>query len=134
MKKRYFVIPAAAALLYCLYTSESELPGEFEKVKVYRCAKSFIADLNSREYPACYSCFTPAMQGSMSSEKLAATLDAVLNSLGDFIRFKGFSVSPKKILGDDYAVCTVKCVYENGPATFTLSLNRDMKVGGLYIK
>ncbi len=134
MKKRYFMVPAAMVLLLGVYLSESPLPDGFEKNSVYKTAKSFIISLSGRQYDRCYRRFSGNMQTAMDREKLQSTLDTVLAGLGDFVRFKGISVCPKKILGEDYAVCTVKCIYENGPATYTISLDKNLLVSGLYIK
>ncbi len=134
MKKSYLVIPAALTLLAAVCLTENELSAGFEKNRVYRTSKEFINGLNRRRYNACYGFFNDTMKCAMTSEKLTSTLDAVLGSLGRFIRFKGISVSTKKILGQNYASCTVKCVYENGPATFTISLDENLKIGSLYIK
>ena len=134
MKKRYIVIPAAMLLFACTYLRESRLSEQFARDRVYGASKNFINRLNGREYESCYQSFNQAMRASMSLNRLQNTLDSVLNSLGRFVRFKGISASEKTVLGEDYAVCTVKCVYENGPATFTISLDKDLKIGGLYIK
>ena len=134
MKKRYYMVPAAMALLLLVCAGENKLPEGFDKNAVYKTARNFILNLNKKEYNCCYSLFNKKMQTAMDREKLQSTLDSVLASLGEFVRFKGISAAPKKILGQDYTVCTVKCVYENGSATYTLSLDRDLKIGGLYIK
>lgn len=134
MKKRYIVVPAALALLFASLTGGSELPEGFEKNRVLKKAKYFINRLNAGDYENCYGSFNPIMESSMTLEKLKITMDPILHVLGDFVRYKGVSLSSKKILGTDYAVCTVKCIYENGTANFTLSLDKDMKIGGLYIK
>ena len=134
MKKRYLVIPVALTLLAYVCLTGNELCAGFEKNRVYRTAREFISGLNRRQYDLCYSFFNDTMKSSMTEEKLASTLDSVLGSLGTFIRFKGFSASTKKILGRNYAICTVKCIYKNGPATFTVSLDEDLRIGSLYIK
>ena len=134
MKKRYLMIPAAMTLLFSVYLSETKLPEGFDKTRVYKTSKNFITRLNNREYDRCYRRFNEDMQGAMDRYKLQSTLDSVLGSLGAFVRFQGVSVTPKKILGQDYAVCTVKCRYENGAATYTISLDKDLHIGGLYIK
>lgn len=134
MKKRYFMIPAAMALLLSVYLSENQLPDGFDKTKVYQIAKDFITRLNDRQYEQCCHRFNQNMQTAMDREKLQNTLDSVLSNLGDFVRFKGVSAVAKRIAGTEYAVCTVKCIYKNGPATFTISLDKNLLVGGLYIK
>lgn len=134
MKKSYLVIPAALTLLAYVCLTGNELSAGFEKNRVYGTAREFIGGLNQRRYDVCYGFFSDTMKKAMTSEKLASTLDSVLGSLGGFIRFKGFSASTKKILGQNYAICTVKCIYENGPATYTVSLDENLKIGSLYIK
>ena len=128
------MVPAAMALLLLICAGENRLPEGFDKNAVYKTARNFILSLNKKEYSRCYSLFNEKMQTAMDREKLQSTLDSVLESLGGFVRFKGISAAPKKILGQDYAVCTVKCVYENGNATYTLSLDSNLHIGGLYIK
>lgn len=135
MKKRYIVFPAAAfALLLAVCAGGSDLPEGFEKNQVLQKAKYFIKCLNARNYEKCYNAFNPIMETSMNLEKLQATMDPIFDVLGGFVRVKGISLSSRKVLGADYAVCTIKCIYENGAANFTLSLDKDLKLGGLYIK
>lgn len=134
MKKRYFVVPAALALLLALCTGGSELPEGFDKNKVLLKSKQFIKRLNARDYQGCFGSFNEMMKGSFSLEKMESTMNPIFDVLGDFVRVKGVSLTSKHALGTDYAVCTVKCIYENGPANFTLSLDPDLRIGGLYIK
>lgn len=134
MKKRYIVVPAALALLLAACTGSSELPDGYEKNQVLNKSKMFIKKLDARDYDGCFACFNPMMKASLSKERLTSTMNPILDVLGDFVRLKGISLTSKKALGTNYAVCTLKCVYEHGAANFTLLLDSDLKIGGLYIK
>lgn len=136
MKKRYIVVPAAMALLLgiCASCAANELPSGFDRDQVIDTSKGFIDQLNGQEYESCYDQFSDLMKESMSQKKLENTFTSIFEGLGGFVRFKSESLSSSKSLGVEYAVCTVKCQYENGVATFTISLDKDMKIGGLYIK
>lgn len=134
MKKRYIIVPATAlALLLAVCTGGNELSEGFEKEQVMKKAKYFIKRLNNRDYEYCYQMFNPIMEEAMNLEKLKTTMNPIFDVLGNFVRVKGIAVSSKKVHGADYAVCTIKCIYENGPANFTLSLDKNLKLGGLYI-
>ncbi|MFR7989402.1 MAG: DUF3887 domain-containing protein [Anaerovoracaceae bacterium] len=134
MKKRYIVVPAALALLYAICAGSGELPGGFEKNHVFRSAKDFINKLNEGDFEACCQRFNEAMAASMDKEKLENKFRPITEILGPFVRFKGISISVKKSSDAQYAVCIVKCQYEKEDATFTLFLDKEMKIGGLYIK
>lgn len=135
MKKRYIVASSAAlALLLAACAGSGDLPEGFEKDRVLKKAKYFIKCLNRRDYDKCYQAFNAIMESSMTLKKLQTTMDPIFDVLGKFVRVKGISLTSKKVLGADYAVCTIKCIYEHGAANFTLSLDRDLKLGGLYIK
>lgn len=134
MKKRYFVVPAALILLLAVCTGGSELPKGFNKNQVLNKSKQFIKRLNARDYEGCFADFNDLMMGSFSLEKMKSTMNPIFDVLGGFVRVKGISLTSKKVLGTNYAVCTIKCIYENGAANFTLSLDPELKIGGLYIK
>lgn len=136
MKKRYIVVPAAMALLLgiCASCAANELPSGFDRDQVIKTSEGFIDQLNAKDYAFCYDQFSDVMKESMSQKKLENTFTSIFEGLGGFVRFKSVSLSSSKSLGVEYAVCIVKCQYENEAATFTRSLDKDMKVGGLYIK
>lgn len=135
MKKRYIILPAMMLLLgICVGCSGDDLPEDFEKDQVIDSSKSFIRLLGEGDYEECYNQFSDIMKNSMGQQKLENTFKPIFEGLGGFVRFKSESLSKSKSLGVEYAVCIIKCLYENGEATYTISLDNHMKVGGLYIK
>lgn len=135
MKKKFIIVPAMALLLgICVGCSGDEVPAGFDKEQITESSKVFIESLNQGDFEKCYEQFNDVMKSSMDQEKLENTFKPILEGLGSFVEFKSKSLSQNKSLGVDYAVCIVKCAYKNGEATYTISLDKDLKVGGLYIK
>ena len=135
MKKRYIIIPALILSLgLFIGCSSKKLPEGFNEVQVVDNAKRFIENINNKNYENCYSQFSEIMKNSMTEDSLKTTFDPILESLGAFKEFKKVSLSNATSFGTDYAVCIVTCQYEKGEATYTVSLDKEMLVGGLYIK
>ena len=121
-------------LLGIIASGSKELPDGFDEKTSIARSKEFIKKINCRDFDWCYDCFSALMKSSMDKQRLTDNVNAVLDGLGDFQGFKSASVYPKKSLGVDYALCTVKCRYENGSATFDVAIDKDMNVGGLHIR
>ncbi len=136
MKKRYLVVPAALLLLAGMYMGNNDQPklSSAEKNEVIIRAKNFIRRINRREYESCYSLFDGKLKESMTLEQMAQTFDRILDSIGSFEKFKGISVNLHESPEEDYVVCSIKCDYSLGSATYTISFNQKLEIGGLYIK
>lgn len=136
MKKRYWVVPAALLLLAGMYigNNDQQKLSSTEKNEVIIRAKNFIRRINRIEYQGCYSLFDENLKSSMTLEQMTHTFDKILDSLGDFEKFKGISINLHESLGEEYVVCAIKCDYSMGVATYTISFNQKLEIGGLYIK
>lgn len=135
MKKRYVIVPATMLLAIgaCVWYA-SDVPEGLERDMSAENAKTFIEKLNAQDYDWCYSQFDDTMHKTMSRDQLERTFTSVFEGLGSLTETKPVSVSYKKSLGVNYAMCTVKCEYANGSAIFTVSFAKDMKIAGLYVK
>lgn len=134
MKKRYFIVPTALLLLSGFYLSSSDLPKGFSKNQLMNISKKFVTDLNNQNYAVCYDRFNSTMKQSMPLEKLTEICNPILDSLGAFVRFKGFTFSPIKSNDTSYVVCMINCEYTKGSTSFLISIAKNLEVGGLYIK
>lgn len=135
MKKKYIVIPVLIlALGLFVGCGSKRLPDGFDEDQVKSVANDFIDKINGGNYEECYNQFGAIMKDSMTEEKLTSTFTPILESLGEFKQIKKYSLSSANSLGTDYAVCTVTCEYANGNATYTISIDKDQNIGGLYIK
>ncbi|MFQ9894152.1 MAG: DUF3887 domain-containing protein [Emergencia sp.] len=134
MKKKYLIIPAALALLAGVYAGGSELPEGFEKNRVFKTAKAFIRKFNQQDYLSCRAMFNADLCITMADDRLEKTFGPVRESMGKFIRIKGISATSKKLAGDDYVVCIVKCQYEYSEPDFIITLNQHMQICGLSIE
>ncbi|MGN0659547.1 MAG: DUF3887 domain-containing protein [Emergencia sp.] len=134
MKKRYIVVPAAAALLLGICAMDSGLPEGFDKNQIFHTAKDFLRELNRRDYRGCCRYFSADMLQANSPDRLAAVFDSIFDTLGAFVCFRGQSVSAQKSAEDDYVLCVVKCQYENNSADFSITFDRSMQISGLSVK
>ena len=135
MKKRTFLICSAMFLgigLYMGYRSNQITSEEWEEFNLH--SKSLIRKLNRRDYAACIDTFDDSMRESMTTDRMAQVFDPPLNTLGSFYKFKGITVQKKNPAISDYNTCQVRCEYQNGQATFTVFLDKDYKVGGVYLE
>ncbi|MDY6037567.1 MAG: DUF3887 domain-containing protein [Eubacterium sp.] len=135
--KRFLVIPAALTLLAGLYILNKQADGltATERTEVSMRAKNFVRRLNRRELDTCYKAFSPTMSGKTSIERFHAIFDPILEYLGEFVEFRGGSVSKKTYTsGTIYYTCNLKCDFENGRALFTIIFDKDMEIAELFVK
>ena len=68
--------------------------------------------------------------------ELEKALIQQLSDLGAFVEYKSVMAAGTKDqkTQEDYAVVVVTAVYQNGNATYTISVDRDLAVVGLYMK
>ena len=135
-KKRYFVVPAALALLGGLYLISKQSDGLLasERIEIAIRSKNFVHNLNRGDFDACYNSLSSDMQEKTSIERLHAMLDPILGFLGSFEEFKGGSISRERHAETSTYVCNLKFDYENGRAVFTIILDEKMYIVNLYIK
>ncbi len=134
MKKRYLVIPAAMILGVGLYIGSRCSMQSTDRAELSMRAKNFVRRLNRRDYASCFESFDAKMQSSMGVEQMRATFDPILDTLGEFVEFRGATVTMRDTDGPEYYRCALHCDYSEGPAIITILFNRMMEVAGVYIK
>ncbi|MBE6990101.1 MAG: DUF3887 domain-containing protein [Ruminococcaceae bacterium] len=113
---------------------KKQLPAGFEKNEVINTAKTAVGLLNERDYDGVAAQFSSEMK-ELDAKKLEEVLDPLLTELGDFDKFTSESVSGANSseIGD-YAVAVLGCQYQNGTATYTISVDKAGRICGLYMK
>ena len=136
MKKRYAAIPAALCIVLgiCVFCeSKKTVPAE-EKIDLVMRSKNFIRRMNRREFENCCDMFSETMAENNPAEKLRDTFEPVLDSLGDFRCFKNAVVTKKIYDGSEYILCTLRGIYEEGTAVFTILFGGDSTIDGVYVR
>jgi hypothetical protein len=106
------------------------LPDGMTKEDSISKAEEVVTLLNQADYAGVEAICDDTMKAAASGDDLKAALADTISALGAFKSFDQEDVSSAK----GYAVAVLKCSYENGSATYTISLDQDYLVGGLYMK
>ena len=116
----------AGIYIGCKYGADSSIDKEEYIIR----AKNFVRRINRRDYEDCRLAFDDTLQSTMPTEKLGQTFDPILETLGEFKRFRGTGISKR----DSGIYALVKCEYEKGPASFTIIFDEEGAVSGIYVK
>ena len=93
-----------------------------------------MAQLSEKNYTGVAEQFSSVMEG-LDEKTLSETMDQKLDALGTFV-----SVTSEDLTGGssetigEFATAVLVCEYENGTATYTISIDKDGRICGLYAK
>ena len=136
MKKTWMTI-VSIIIITALLTAcgAQELPEGFSEEKVINQAEYVVSLLSAKDYEGVAALFAPVMEEGLNAEGLETAIGAQIDKLGAFV-----SVSSSRVAGGndktvgDYGIVVLSCDYENGKATYTISIDSNYQVCGLYMK
>lgn len=123
-----------ALCLLLLVGCAPALDPQYDKAEVIDTAKAFLSDLNERKYEDCADRFDGLMAAQFDAALLSDTMEQTLNHAGAFVRFKNERTASSTVGGVAYAVVMLTAEYENASIRYTVSLDPDLAVAGLYFK
>ena len=125
---------ACSLILLCAYSS-SKLPGGLTEEGVLAQAQKVVSQLSAGDYRGVTDCFSTDLATQLGADALQQALGAQLSALGGFQSCQSTAVSGAHDdhIGD-YAVAVLICQYENGRATYTISIDKSGAICGLYMK
>lgn len=135
-KKTAFLFASVVFLCFLLGAcAGTALPDGFTEADVLASAENVITLLSCGEYEAVADTFSTQMAQALDAEGLEAAIGSRLDALGGFGAFKSRATTGKSdaVIGD-FAVAVIVCSYENGTATYTISIDENGNVCGLYMK
>lgn len=136
MKKT--AIALVALLLMGLVTAcgGGNLAEGFEEDAVVARAKKAVEVINTRDYEAVNALLREDLQSLASADTWKDAWDQSLGEAGAFVSYKkAVAVGQKdKNTGEDYAVVVLTCTYENGTRIFTISMDADLEIVGMYMR
>ncbi len=136
MKKSMVLLLCLLCLLGLLSAcGGNALPEGFNEEDVLAQAENVVGLLSARDYTGVAELFSPEMAAELDAAALELALDDSLGSLGSFESFGTEVVAggSSESIGD-FAVAVLRCKYENGKAIYTISIDRDGNLCGLYMK
>lgn len=136
MKKILTALIAFALLLSFAACSSSKLADIYSEDEIVARAKSVVEVINTLDYDSVVGVLREDLQSQVTSESLKSAWGSLLDEAGAFEEYKTVVAygQKDKTTDEDYAVCVLVCKYENASRTFTISMDKDLEIVGLYMK
>lgn len=111
------------------------VPEGFEEETVIANAKEVVMLMSARDYAGVADRFSASMKAALPGDALETAVDAMLANLGTFKEYRSVVAGS----GDNptigkFAVVVIKAAYDNGEVTYTISIDKEGKLTGLYLK
>ena len=138
MKKSHLAVLLCAALfIFALSACGGyKLAEGFDEKQVTQRAEAAVALANGGDYDALVSSFRTDLQKQLTADQFKSAWAAQLRDAGAFQSYKSTAVygTKDKSTGEDYAVAVIVAEYENAAHTFTVSVDKDLTLVGMYMK
>lgn len=136
MKKFMIIIATLTIVLALASCSAVKLADIYDEAQVTARGKEVVEVINTQDYDAVNAQLRQDLQGALSSEKLKDAWDNLLTEAGSFEDYSGVTVIGQKSqsTGEDYAAAVLTCKYENATRVFTIIMDKDLAVVGMYMK
>lgn len=131
-----FILIFAALLSLSACGSAAALPEGFEEAAVLSRAEELIDLINTKDYAAVVSQLRDDLETAIKPEELKTAWGPTLEKAGAFVEVSKTVVSGTKdpSTDEDYAVAILVCKYENASLTYTISVDRNLEIVGMYMK
>lgn len=136
MKKIIVSAIAFIMLLSLAACSSAKLADVYKEDDVVNKAKSVVDTINTQDYDAVVALVRSDLQAQLTADALESAWKTQLDESGAFKEYKTVVTygQKSKSTDEDYAVCVLVCTYESATRTFTISLDKDLAVVGMYMK
>ena len=136
MKKLLSILLAASILLMFAGCGANKLSDQFNEQDVTAAAEQVVTLLNEGNYQGVTDITRSDLQDELSADVLENALSGILESAGSFQSFSKTTVvgSEDNTTGEDYGLAIVVAEYENGKLTYTITVDQNLQIVGLYVK
>jgi len=135
--KKAMVLMMALALTWLLAAcGGAQLADIYDQDEVTARAEDVVSLINDRDYEAVTALVREDLRDQLTADTLRDAWDATLDKSGAFQEYKSETVigQKSKSTGEDYAVAVLVGQYENGARTFTISMDQNLDLVGIYMK
>lgn len=136
MKKITIILLVLTLVIALTACSSAELADIYNEEDVIAKAKQTVEVINSLDYDAINKELREDLQDQLDAATLKNSWDEKLTEAGTFKEYKSaVTIGQKsKSTGEDYATAILTCDYENSTLMFTIVLDEDLEVVGMYLK
>ncbi len=115
--------------------SGTSLPKGMDPDKALSQAQEIAMSLSKGEFEGVAEQFSEEMKAQLSSEDLREALKDEVEKRGTVTKYLSWSMrGASDDEAGEYAVVVLVCKCEKGSATFTVCIDKDSKICGLYMK
>ena len=136
MKKAAALLAVFLVVLSLAACSGGKLSDAYSEDEVIARGEGMVELINTLDYEAVCSELREDLQDQLTPQQLKDAWDSGLTAAGAFEKFSQVVTAGQKdsTTGEDYAVVVLVCKYENSTLTFTISMDTNLDIVGLYMK
>lgn len=136
MKKFLAYVSVLIIVLSLTACTSSKLADTFTEDTVISRAKKTVEVINTLDYDAMVSEMREDLQSKITSEQLENAWGPQLKDAGKFEEYTSAVAygQKDKSTDEDYAVTVLVCKYENSTLTYTISMDKNLNIIGMYMK
>lgn len=114
----------------------AKLADIYDESVVTERAKEVVEMINAQDYEKVNAEIRDDLQDQLTADKLKDALGAKLVEAGTFIEYQSIATlgQKSKTSGEDYATVVLVGKYEQSTVVFTISMDSNLDIVGLYVK
>jgi len=116
--------------------TSAKLADKYDENIVTERAKKVVEMINSQDYDKVNAEIRDDLQDRLTSNKLKDAIGAKLVEAGAFIEYQSITTlgQKSKTSGEDYATVVLVGKYEKSTVVFTITMDSNLDIVGLYVK
>jgi hypothetical protein len=116
--------------------TSAKLADKYDENIVTERAKKVVEMINSQDYDKVNAEIRHDLQDQLTSDKLKDAIGAKLVEAGAFIEYQSTTTlgQKSKMSGEDYATVVLVGKYEESVIVFSITLDSNLDIVGLYVK
>jgi hypothetical protein len=113
-----------------------KLADNYDENIIIERAKEVVGMLNSQDYDNVNAEIRNDLQDQLTSSKLKDLIGAKLDEAGAFIEYPSITTlgQKSKTSGEDYATAVLVGKYEKSTVVFTVTMDSNLDIVGLYVR
>jgi len=116
--------------------ASTKLADTYDENIVTERAKEVVGMMNAQSFDKVNAEIRDDLQDQLTSSKLKEAIGAKLAEAGAFIDYPSISTlgQKSKTSGEDYATVVLVGKYENGTVVYTITMDTNLDIVGLYVR
>lgn len=135
-KKALLLTLCLIMLLSLTACGGSKLSEEYDEQAVLAKAEELVMTANTLDYEAVHSMLREDLLPALTAQQLESSWGPFLEAAGAFVEITSRTAVTQKSQSTDenYAVAVLVCKYENANLTYTISMDVNLDIVGMYLK